>query len=439
LFLTDSDYHRIGFEKNKHFMTNSSKNNAEESSVIFLHIPKAAGTTLHRIIEQQYEPNTIFTIHEGKTIIDFKNLSEAQRARIRVLKGHLYFGLHEFLPRPSTYITMVRDPIERVISHYYFELRTPSHELYKKIKSQNMSLEDFVRSGVCLHLDNGQTRLLSTTGAGIGYGQCSNELLESAKKNLREHFAVVGLVERFDETLILLKRKFKWKMPFYIKQNVTKQRPLKENIPKDTLKLIESYNQLDIELYKYTQKLFEELINQQPPLFELELKSLKLFNQTWHYYYKTTHLISSLVVSKAGRITTPEFKNIREINFKATAFQKGYFRINGSSVLQQEVCKSDPLTVSGWAVIADEIRPADKVIITYGDNNSIAAMAPVNLERPDVVKVLKNPAYKNSGWSITLNLSTLSVSKLVLKAWAYNSVCKEATPLKATYEVVILD
>lgn len=44
------------------------------------------------------------------------------------------------------------------------------------------------------------------------YGQCSPEMLESAKKNLQD-FAAVGLTERYNETLILLKRAFNWHNP----------------------------------------------------------------------------------------------------------------------------------------------------------------------------------------------------------------------------------
>ena len=99
------------------------KNSPQQSAMLFLHIHKTAGTTLNRIIEREYNPFLVYTI-EGKRIewsIDhFKRLSEARRTRLRVIKGHMSFGLHEFLPQPSTYITFLRDPIERCISSYSY-------------------------------------------------------------------------------------------------------------------------------------------------------------------------------------------------------------------------------------------------------------------------------------------------------------------------------
>ena len=251
--------------------------------MIFLHIPKASGTTLHRIIERQYEPTAVFTIDGTRvqeSVDEFKKLPEARREKVRVLKGHMHFGLHRYLPRPSTYITIVRDPVDRVISNYYYVLRTPGHRLYHEVKFRHMSLKDYVCSRINPQLDNGQTRLLSGV-EGRAIGECSTEMLEIAQKNLQSFFSIVGLSERFDETLILLKRAFGWRIPFYVKANVTRNRPLKEDISKDTLNLIEEYNELDIELYRYVIEMFEESISQQIYTYKLELILFRLLNKLY--------------------------------------------------------------------------------------------------------------------------------------------------------------
>jgi len=140
-------------------------------------------------------------------------------------------------------------------------------------------------------------------------------------------------------------------------------------------------------------------------------------------------------------VAIPGVKDVGEINFKPASpnFTSGFFDgKNGTRETTFEVSKATIFNISGWAILANENRPADMVIITYGDTNSLLAMAPVNLERPDVVKVLKNPAYKNSGWSTTINPSTLPANQVVLKAWAYNSANKEATQLSRTHEVIVV-
>jgi hypothetical protein len=267
-------------------MNNVDRSINKHEALIFLHIPKTAGTTLMSILDRQYKPGAIFSTYGNaqEAVDKFKTFSESQRMNIRVLKGHIPFGVHTFLPQPSHYFTILRDPIDRIISHYYFVLETTSHYLHDRVTSQNMTLKDYVSNGIATRLDNGQTRIISGVGDTVGFGQCSPEMLETAKKHLRG-MPVVGLSERFDETVILLKRNLGWKLPFYMKANVTKNRPGREDISKDTIAVIERYNELDFELYKYAQELFEELIRQQPPAFERELKRFRFLNKFFGSHY----------------------------------------------------------------------------------------------------------------------------------------------------------
>ncbi|WP_250125049.1 glycosyltransferase family 2 protein [Chroococcidiopsis sp. CCMEE 29] len=141
------------------------------------------------------------------------------------------------------------------------------------------------------------------------------------------------------------------------------------------------------------------------------------------------------ITDSPARAAIPKVNNLRKIKIKAGS--KGSFSgffdgINGYSATKIKVPKVTPVTISGWAILANEGRPADKVIITYGENNSLVAVAPVNLERSDVAEAFSNPAYKNCGWSITLNPFTFPAGKVELKAWAYNAARKEATQLNST-------
>lgn len=117
----------------------------------------------------------------------------------------------------------------------------------------------------------------------------------------------------------------------------------------------------------------------------------------------------------------------------------GFFNgASGSTQPKQDVAKSQPFTVQGWAIIATQGKVADRVIITAGDNNTVVAVVPTNIERLDVVQALKSPAYKNSGWVATINPVTLPSGKVVLKAWAYNSASKDAIQLNNSFEANIL-
>ena len=61
-------------------MAKLSDNTKQQQTVISLHIPKAAGSTLHKIIERQYKPNAIFSI-DGQCLRESKMNSRNFRKR----------------------------------------------------------------------------------------------------------------------------------------------------------------------------------------------------------------------------------------------------------------------------------------------------------------------------------------------------------------------
>jgi hypothetical protein len=244
-----------------------------------VHIPKTAGTTLARIIDRQYPPQARLLLerhHEG--VREFQALPQPRRAEIRLLRGHIPYGLHEHCPRPSTYFTLMREPIDRLVSYYYFVQRQADHYLHDYANTPGMTLKRYVEDKVSLQMDNMQTRLLSGVWTDPGYGECDEETLALAKRNLRERFSVVGLTERFDETLLLLRRALGWDNVYYVRHNVTSGRPRRASLDAQTLAVLQACNQLDIELYRYAQELLRAQIRAQGLSFALELWAFRFAN-----------------------------------------------------------------------------------------------------------------------------------------------------------------
>ncbi|MEO8044949.1 MAG: sulfotransferase family 2 domain-containing protein [Spartobacteria bacterium] len=225
----------------------------DREALIFLHIPKTAGTTLNRIIEWQYSPLAIFTMDPYRiraTAERFKRLPEGRRRRLRVVRGHLTYGIHEFLPQGASYITILREPVARVLSAYYFVLRRPLNPLHRKLKKERLSIEDCIR--LFPQRQNLQCRFI----AGVEDTATNGErLLDLAKENLAKSFSVVGISERFEESLMLMAKTFDWRIPSYENWKVAKTRP---QIDPGAVELIREHNRLDLELYEFGKGLFEE-------------------------------------------------------------------------------------------------------------------------------------------------------------------------------------
>ena len=254
-----------------------------DGTAIFVHIPKTAGTTIHRIIDRQYPAQARYWIvRHNVGVEEFKGLSPDRRAQVRMVRGHIPYGLHEYVPGPVAYFTILREPIERLISYYYFVQREPEHYLHDYANTQGVTLKRYLESRVSLQTDNYQTRLISGIWTDVGYGECDQETLALAKHNLDEHFGVVGLTERFDETLLLLKRTFDWKDVFYRRQNVTQDRPQRQELSAETLAVLREHNRLDLELYTYAETLFERQVRQQGASFPLAVRTFQAVNRCLH-------------------------------------------------------------------------------------------------------------------------------------------------------------
>lgn len=122
----------------------------------------------------------------------------------------------------------------------------------------DMSLTDFLLSGVTCTIDNGMVRQLCGEDRMlrdpyndmlIPFGGVTSEHLDSAKTNLRT-FSLVGLQERFDEFVEDLCGKFGWTVPRYSRKNVSPERP---SLSMSDWTLIETMNQFDLELYEWVE------------------------------------------------------------------------------------------------------------------------------------------------------------------------------------------
>jgi competence ComEA-like helix-hairpin-helix protein len=260
--------------------------------ILFLHIPKTAGTTLKTLIYANYAEQHVsaelpgaaprvepvytfwtagddgFSIEDALAPPPAHLLKALRDPAVRAVIGHFGFGLHRFVSRPSTYITVLREPVARVVSLYAHEVLWLQDR--HRVISDDLSLSEFVSERQIRDVDNGLVRRLC--GVDFPFGKCSPKILARAKDNLRRHFSVVGLTERFDETVLLLKKKFDWDEHLFIPKLVNKHR---ENIVAPTdqvLSEIAAMNQFDAELYRFAEEIFDELVQEMEGDFESELR-----------------------------------------------------------------------------------------------------------------------------------------------------------------------
>ncbi|HSH40549.1 MAG TPA: hypothetical protein VK973_00280 [Arenicellales bacterium] len=258
------------------------------ATVFFLHLPKTGGTTMRRVLDREYRGARRYEIGEDVTgdIRRFRARSWNELDAPNLVQGHMSYGLHRFVPGPAGYVTLLREPISRALSDYHYVTSTPDHPIYPHVK--DLSLLEYFESGITGQLSNGQVRLLSGDHLPDDPGVPSNRVMErgdfdKASANLRDGFAAVGLQERFDETLLLFRRRLGWHWPFYVRENVTSRRYRREELDPTDLARIRELNLLDIELYETVRAMFDQVVSAEGAAFARDVAVFRLLNRAWGF------------------------------------------------------------------------------------------------------------------------------------------------------------
>lgn len=183
-------------------------------------------------------------------------ISSGRIARGRVAVGHIPYGLFRaHLPRDSRYVTVLRDPVERILSHYHGHIRrTDRTEALGLVTAESLQEALELRPS---DLSNLATRFLC--GDPSPMGELPADALDRAKANLRD-FEFVGITERFDESIVLMQRALGLPTVLYERLHVSPDRPSADEISEEDRSLIVEMNTLDRELYSFARTLFDERV-----------------------------------------------------------------------------------------------------------------------------------------------------------------------------------
>ena len=261
---------------------------------IIPHIPKTAGTSLRDMLRGRMiltSPSSLGhwnlahalpTIHPYERRFEaLSELDSRQRRKVRLVYHHGGFGMHECFEQPCVYLTVVREPINRAISAYYYMRKLYAAEG----TSFDDSLEEMITGGKFydpFYYDNLQVRLLAAndrTRDAMGGAPCTPETLEMAKRNVEKFVPVVGLTEQFDAYVLLLAKHFGWNFPYYASMNINKAPERREKPSAELLDVLRERNSFDLEFYEWMQQRFAEQIAAYGDTFEHDLERFRWRNR----------------------------------------------------------------------------------------------------------------------------------------------------------------
>ena len=96
-------------------------------------------------LRYKYPSRTLFLDSLYEPLERIEEIPLERRRAARAVTGHLHYGVHRHMPQECDYITMLREPVARVVSMYRFILGNPRNWLHDEVAGSGMGLEEFVR------------------------------------------------------------------------------------------------------------------------------------------------------------------------------------------------------------------------------------------------------------------------------------------------------
>ncbi len=271
-----------------------------EDLVVFTHIPKTAGMTFKKLLDRRFPaPQRPKIGPDYQASVDrIKSLSDEAKAQIRCLSGHLPYGIHKFFPqRRMQYVAFVRDPVDRVVSEFFFFAKQPQLlQLIGLEVGTKLTPQAYLEYQASIGMMDFQTRILCGYDNMIEsmlppYPEMKFEDTNALINNIVDSYALIGTVERFDESLLLINEKFNWNNACYVSRNVAARSNKKAELRQAIADEVRRLNPLDCQLYASIKKLIDDNIESRGQPFKEKLDRFhsknRRYSKLWRVYRAT--------------------------------------------------------------------------------------------------------------------------------------------------------
>jgi hypothetical protein len=227
--------------------------------ICFVHIPKTAGVSLMHVLAEQYGKQRML---QDTSTFEFKNFwsryGNWTTPEMRVLCGHIPYGYHRVDPR-TRYITLLRDPISRIVSDYN-HLRRDKLRVFHSEAARSVSLREFIETTSYRWIDNPMVRFISGEDPPMRGVELSH--LELARENLHQfHF---GTDEELPEAMKRFAQAFGWDpVPTLPRMHAAPLPP--SPLSASDFDAASEITDLDSQLYEYAYILLGGRTSKEPP------------------------------------------------------------------------------------------------------------------------------------------------------------------------------
>eukprot|EP01025_Chloroclados_australasicus_P025831 TRINITY_DN2571_c1_g2_i1.p1 TRINITY_DN2571_c1_g2~~TRINITY_DN2571_c1_g2_i1.p1 ORF type:complete len:383 (-),score=27.10 TRINITY_DN2571_c1_g2_i1:1951-3099(-) len=305
-----------------------------DAPLLHLHIPKTAGTAMAVYIQNNWskrcaevrlnpsyfgqpwagnpgnslavsDPNakcywvTVYAAPEGQGWPLLWVLTQLHGVKLRYAHGHVSFGACRYLLGGCQYTTVLREPRDRMLSHYFY-LRE-NHPDISEITCQGCDtfkgfLESLLTGQSYMYgSENYYVRMLYGDALNAAASRslvCRQHLsscdvipfmgvnqthFEQVKENLQKHFPVIGILEDIKTYQALMLYHYDYE-PYPMETlRKTQSRLQVEDLDKETLDLLEKFVYWDVKVYEFTKELVQRRVLELGAQFEHYLHNVTTF------------------------------------------------------------------------------------------------------------------------------------------------------------------
>ena len=268
-----------------YFAVPNANDDSANPMIVFLHIPKTAGSTFQFILENSFGVSACHTDHNKKPRFTQDDFDFARMVfpGMKSLAGHnLVDPLSLTVPDPF-HITFLREPVARVFSNYQDTVL---------IGGNTASFEADLRRNE--HLENFQVKVIA-----------GGRDLDRAKRYL-EQCRFVGLTEKFDLSLSVLGKLCPYRLnPNYKRRRTAPANDIKKSLENDPriVDMAREHNRLDLELYDFARtEIFPKFCAQAGFSPEATVASYDKYTTDDQWRYRLCHAYNLLFYRSACKL-----------------------------------------------------------------------------------------------------------------------------------------
>jgi len=221
--------------------------------IIFDHIPKCAGSSFTAYLAKNYLKEKTYHIdgrNIERSIQIFTEMDTRKRHGFDFINGHHAGKIFKFASHDCLKVVIFREPIQRIISHYFFSKRRKDHYLHAQIHSKNISITEYVSENICGEVNNYYVNYFNEL-----FKEDANNNIENVYRNVISNYNYIFLSEEFDISMKCISSELNLFHRYKGKRlKVATEKPRKNEIDPDVENMIASKNALDIQLYEKIKK-----------------------------------------------------------------------------------------------------------------------------------------------------------------------------------------